>query len=515
MTSETVLPTSPDSRSDARPQDIPPGRVLFGQLEVIERFRSGGMGDVYRARHIGLGETRAIKVMRPDLASNPDVFELFKREAQALLQVSHPAVVRCHDLLSDDTGRLYLVMEFIEGETLAERVRERALSRGEVEVLARRILGGLEAAHAADVIHRDISPDNVLLPGGRLEHAKLIDFGIARLPSTQSVFEGFKGKFAYASPEQLYMYAEKIEPGSDLFSLGLVLATALHAYGGAPPRTLDEARERRLQPTALPSSLGQPLTELMLKLLVLDPKKRLPSAAAALALLDERSPRSRRSALIPLALCAAGALVIGLGSVLYWRGEEPLRKPPDPIEIPPETKDRDAPESPLSAVPSFREVRERLRDAAGESATLTPRIWVEPAPVGNHEPYVIHAEAQCRCSMLVFLIHGKRDQVDLIFPNRLDPLQSLETGSVFRVPSAAAVPAYELTAEDGPTTDLLKVVVTTNLPEPWSTIRDWSMSIDEPDRVRELDELLTRIDLTARTGKGTWAAAEAPLEILP
>src|SRR5262245_28763652 len=182
------------------------GSVLFGEYEILEFIGGGGMAQVYRARHRSLGGFRAIKIIRPDL---PDLIDearmesLFIREARVLLEVHHEAVVRCHDLLRDG-NRVYLVMEFIEGRSLAQLLRERSLTAPEVRILRDRLAAGLAAAHAKGVIHRDISPDNIILPDDSPSLAKLIDFGIAatELTDEKTLLGEFKGKLAYASPEQ-------------------------------------------------------------------------------------------------------------------------------------------------------------------------------------------------------------------------------------------------------------------------------------------------------------------------
>ena len=110
---------------------LAPGTVLFGEYEIEEVLGSGGMGEVYKARHRALGEYRAIKVLHAEISAKEVTATLFLREAKALLSVRHPAVVHCHDLLSDEEGRVFLVMELIEGRPLAQRMAEGpAIDRG-------------------------------------------------------------------------------------------------------------------------------------------------------------------------------------------------------------------------------------------------------------------------------------------------------------------------------------------------------------------------------------------------
>ncbi len=157
------------------------------------------------------------------------MIDLFTREAAVLRNVRNEAVVGYDGVVCDELGRLYLIMEYADGPSLKARLKDGPLSPDEVLVLRDRLAMGLGAAHEKGVIHRDMSPDNVILPGGRLEDAKIIDFGIAKLadPEVQTVLgSDFAGKYSYASPEQLGMYGGKVDARSDIYSAGLVLAAA-------------------------------------------------------------------------------------------------------------------------------------------------------------------------------------------------------------------------------------------------------------------------------------------------
>jgi serine/threonine protein kinase len=274
------------SRDDWRPGEIarhpdapPPlkiGDVLFGAYEIEGKLGEGGMGAVYRARHISLAAPRAIKMMSTNLITDPEAVERFHREARALLDVHHPAVVRCHDMLRDEHGRIILVMELIEGVSLADRMADNALSADELRAVAKRIGGGLTAAHACGVIHRDVAPDNIVLPEGRAEFAKLIDFGIAKVQRVgeETMTTGFKGKLAFASPEQLGFSDAEVNPASDFFSLGLVLCGAAVGTRIDMGTNLASAVEARRAPVVLPTALPRELRGDVGKLLELDPRER-------------------------------------------------------------------------------------------------------------------------------------------------------------------------------------------------------------------------------------------------
>ena len=264
---------TPDSGDP--PPDIGPKSVLFGEYEIIEVLGAGGMGEVYRARHRSLDEPRAIKMMHAELSGKKGANEFFLREAKALLAVRHPAVVHCHDLLSEK-GRVYLIMEMIEGVSLSQRMEQGALSPDEVVVLGARLAAGLSAAHACGVVHRDVSPDNVVLPGGDVAQAKLIDFGIAKIlqEGQGTIVAGFKGKLGYASPEQLGFFGGRIDGRSDFYSLGLVLCAAALGRSLGMGATMVEAVDARRHLHRVPDEIPIGLRSAIEPLLALDPDDR-------------------------------------------------------------------------------------------------------------------------------------------------------------------------------------------------------------------------------------------------
>ena len=215
--------------ADRPPHGIPPGTLLVNTYEVERLLGGGGMGEVYLARHTGLGTLHAVKVIRPSMAADRQVMDLFYREAKVLRGVRHDAVVNYDGFVRDAEGRDYLVMEYVEGPSLGERLRRGPLAVEEVLVLRDRLAGGLAQAHRQGAVHRDISPDNVILPGERVAAAKLIDFGLTKLtdPGQETIIgASFAGKFRYASPEQFGMFGGAVDARSDIYSLGLTLAAA-------------------------------------------------------------------------------------------------------------------------------------------------------------------------------------------------------------------------------------------------------------------------------------------------
>jgi serine/threonine-protein kinase len=200
----------------------------------------GGMGEVFRGHNIQTGDPVAIKVVLPEFARDEMILDLFRKEARILNHLSHDAIVRYHVFTLDRTiGRPYLAMEYAGGPSLAERIKTGPLPEDDVAYLQVRLADGLQRAHEAGVIHRDISPDNVILPDGKVKSAKIIDFGIARSANVggATLLGGsFAGKYNWVSPEQLGLFGGEVTPQSDIYSLGLVLAaglrgTAIDMYG--------------------------------------------------------------------------------------------------------------------------------------------------------------------------------------------------------------------------------------------------------------------------------------------
>ena len=210
------------------------GSLISYTYRVESLLARGGMGEVYRTTHAEIGTQHAIKIIRDDLADDPKIIELFRREAAVLRTVRNDAVVAYDGVLRDEAGRVYLVMEFVDGPKLTDYLKERTLTPDEVRQLRNRLADGLAAAHEKGIIHRDMSPDNVILGDGKLENATIIDFGIAKLSdssATTIIGEDFAGRYAYASPEQFGLFGGAVDGRSDIYSLGLVLAAAATGEG--------------------------------------------------------------------------------------------------------------------------------------------------------------------------------------------------------------------------------------------------------------------------------------------
>ncbi|WP_160106065.1 MULTISPECIES: serine/threonine-protein kinase [unclassified Azospirillum] len=226
-------PAPSPSDTSAEPQKkgtIPqPNDIICHTYKVLGRIDSGGMGHVFRAVHLRAKTMHAVKIILPELAEDPMLGDLFIREANILRGIRHDAVVAHDGLITDEAGSMFLVMEFVDGSKLKDLLINAPLQTTEVIELLYRVASGFAAAHEKTVIHRDISPDNIIIPADGVREAKIIDFGIAkRAASTEKSIIGnsFAGKQRYASPEQLGMFEQEVGPRSDIYSLGLVLAEA-------------------------------------------------------------------------------------------------------------------------------------------------------------------------------------------------------------------------------------------------------------------------------------------------
>jgi serine/threonine protein kinase len=237
------------SNADDSGATLAPGSLLSHTYRIERLLARGGMGEVYRAQHVEMGTWHAIKIILPELVGDAKIVDLFRREAGVLRNIRHDAIVAYDGVFRDEQGRVYLVMEFVDGPSLSEIMKHHKLAPEEVRTLRDRLASGLATAHETGVIHRDMSPDNIILQGGHLRDAKIIDFGIAKLadPGQATIIgDEFAGKLSYVSPEQLGMFGGAVDARSDIYSLGLILAAAATGRRlnmGDSPMAVLEARK--------------------------------------------------------------------------------------------------------------------------------------------------------------------------------------------------------------------------------------------------------------------------------
>lgn len=233
------------------------GQVLNHTYEIEGVLGRGGTGEVYRARNQISGRIVAIKALNAQFSGNDDYIQLMRREEQ-MRDVLNDAVVRYTECSRSDQGHVFLVMDFIDGPSMNDVMMRRRMDPRELMIIAHRVAEGLVAAHARGIVHRDLSPDNVVLRDGAAEKATIIDFGIAKDTSTGAktiVGNEFAGKYEYAAPEQLEGRAEK---RSDLYSLGATLLAAFRGqvpFAGSTPGEIIRRKQTRLDTEGVPDPL--------------------------------------------------------------------------------------------------------------------------------------------------------------------------------------------------------------------------------------------------------------------
>jgi class 3 adenylate cyclase len=243
--------------------DLRPGVVLGHTYRIEALLGHGALGDIYRAKHVELGTEHTIKLIAPALGGDPKVVQLLVEEARKLASVRHDAIVNYEGLFRDEKGLRYLVTEFVVGPSLAAVLAKRRLEPDEVLRLRDRLAEGLAAVHAGGIIHRDLCPDNIILPGGAVDRAKLTEFGFATTGEARDstlVGVNLAARHAFASPEQIGLNGGRVDSRSDIYSLGLVLAAAALGFGrtldmGASPGAAIAARQQAPDLAALPPSL--------------------------------------------------------------------------------------------------------------------------------------------------------------------------------------------------------------------------------------------------------------------
>ncbi len=262
------------------------GQVLAGKYRIDEKIDEGGMGCVYRATHVLMEKTIAVKVLHPALAADDKIVARFTREAKAASRISHPHAINVTDFGESENGIVYLVMEYLRGRTLKEVIRsEGPMPLARVVEIVRQVSGALEAAHAEGVVHRDLKSDNIMLEeaSGGGDWAKVLDFGIAKIQQTaQSVHETDPGLTSpnliigtpqYMSPEQCSQ-ASDIDTRSDIYSFGVIIyemlvghvpftgdsptAIMMKHLQDPPPSILEERKD-------LPASVGRVIARALAK----------------------------------------------------------------------------------------------------------------------------------------------------------------------------------------------------------------------------------------------------------
>ena len=321
----------------------------LGPYEIVAPLGTGGMGEVYRARDTKLGREIAIKVLPAGVAQDAERLARFKREAQTLASLNHPNIAAIYGL-EEAGGTLFLVLELVEGEDLAERLTRGAVPLDEALAIAKQIAEALEEAHERGIVHRDVKPANVkITPGGKV---KVLDFGLAKalesgaysgaggadpaksptLTSAGTVAGMILGTAAYMAPEQAK--GKTVDRRADIWAFGVVLWECLTGKAlfaaDTVAETIGHVMTREPDPALLPRATPLALRELVARCLVRDPRHRLQAIGDARIAIEQAIARpaaepsaapARRGIPRGVVVAAAGAgaaVTLGLLALAGW-----------------------------------------------------------------------------------------------------------------------------------------------------------------------------------------------------
>jgi hypothetical protein len=344
-TATSPLPLRPASATRSRPSSSAeylsegrfiPGRLLAGRYRIIALLGKGGMGEVYRADDLTLGQAVALKFLPDEASHDQNLLERFKNEVRIARRVSHPNVCRVYDV-GDVEGHTFFTMEYVDGEDLASLLRRIGrLPEDKALDIARQLCAGLAAAHTKGVLHRDLKPANIMLDGRG--QVVITDFGLAGIADQIQGAEVRSGTPAYMAPEQLA--GKEVSTRSDIYSLGLVLYevfTGKRAFTEKPGAKLRTGADSSIsRPSSIVKDLNPVIERVILRCLETEPSARpatvlsvaaaLPGGdplAAALAAGETPSPQmvaasGETAGLRPRAAVACfGAVLVALAVVTF------------------------------------------------------------------------------------------------------------------------------------------------------------------------------------------------------
>ncbi|MFO8070728.1 MAG: protein kinase [Polyangia bacterium] len=312
---------------------LAPGNVLDGRYHLLRQIGEGGMGVVFEAEHTGLGRRLALKVLHERVLDDDSAVERFRREARIVGGLGHPAIVGASDFGVTEEGYHFLAMELLEGESLAGRIASGSIAPAELTRALAEVCDGLQAAHEAGVIHRDLKPDNIYLtPRG----ARILDFGIAKRTGLEAEDRALTrtghicGTVDYIAPEQIRGLDE--DPRSDIYGVGVILYEALTGETPFHGRTVGETLHRVINDKLVSprkrtgdKTIPAELEAICTKALSRHPEKRFQSAEELAAALRALLPSAGAGAVSPrrrgrkLALAAGGGGAAALiAAVAGW-----------------------------------------------------------------------------------------------------------------------------------------------------------------------------------------------------
>jgi serine/threonine protein kinase len=356
---ETIAMATAPPSTPAPAQRFAPGTLLSARYRIVSRLGKGGMGEVFRADDLVLGQSVALKFLPETARGNENLLARFYEEVRITRQISHPNVCRVYDI-GEAAGQPFLSMEYIDGEDLSSLLRRIGrLPADKATEFARKMCAGLAAAHAHGVLHRDLKPANIMIDGRG--QVRITDFGLATVAEQLQGPEARHGTPAYMAPEQLA--GREVTAQSDIYALGLVL---YEMFTGKAPFQADSAAEllrlrqesRITNPSAVIADLDPAAERAILRCLTPDPKQRPATAldlaralpggdplAAALAAGETPSPDvvaasgSNEALRPPIAIALLAGFAVCLAAMCVLRpmvtipGQLTLDYPPDALAV--------------------------------------------------------------------------------------------------------------------------------------------------------------------------------------
>jgi len=382
---------------------VPPGAASFdvgtalGQYQLLQLLGEGGMGRVFLAEHSKLGRRVAIKLLRPEFAYQPEAVQRFFGEARVVNRINHEHIVEIVDFVDGEGAEKYYVMELLRGQSLRELLDQRgALPLARTLHIAAQICETLAAVHSANVVHRDLKPDNVFLVerAGQVDFVKLLDFGVAKLLDTssptgtkrsnQTAAGGLLGTPEYMAPEQLS--GKPVDARTDIYALGVMLFELLagrkpfeaESFGEIVVKHLTEAppHPNAVMKTPLPAAIDAVIFQCLQKAPADRPQSmgQLRQALAGDATAAAARPKTKAPWLaIGLGFTAAAAIAaVAIVDPLHWRSQPVIApRPPaaaaeevKPAEPPKPVADAPAPTAPATVDAAKAEPAKPLVDEA-------------------------------------------------------------------------------------------------------------------------------------------------------
>ena len=378
------------------PTPSPAGQVLDGKYRLDALLAEGGMGAVYRATHVMLGKSVAIKLIRSAIVASPEIVRRFQREARAATALNHPNIVSVYDLGQTPDGTLYIAMEYIDGPSLKTLIQSgRAIPAARTIAILRQVASALATAHRHNIVHRDLKPHNIMLAAGPdgAEVAKLVDFGIAKTfdESTQLTSAGGAlGTPYYMSPEQIE--GRTVDARCDIYALGIILYEMLvgevpFADQSTPAVLVKQLKERPIRPSLKNAAVPPALEAIALRCLEKDPEQRFQTADAVAAALNDAAvtltaPETANDVTLPMAGAATPPPVPGASPAQTdatllspAKTAQQISAAPPPVAAPPVP----APAAQVAAVP---------KSAADTKPTLAQPVVAPPVMPPSVSPPV-------------------------------------------------------------------------------------------------------------------------------